>query len=272
MTAEPVRVPLDGAVLRPGVVRQHGEWRRLDIVPETGSTNADLIARAGSGDDIRGAVLAADFQTAGRGRHGRQWTAPPRSQISVSVGVDVADVPSAAWGWLPLLTGVAVVQSMAATAGVTAGLKWPNDVLAGGGKLAGILAEVAPSGDVIVVGVGLNVTLTEDEVPGVGATSLAQLGASVLDRNVLLTALLDELGARIEHWRLARGSDSELADLYRQRSVTLNSSVRAQLPGDRVLVGTAVAVDDSGRLCIDTGGDVVTVSAGDITHLRPGES
>ena len=135
-------------------------WRRLDVVEETGSTNADLLARAAAGEDIDGAVLLAEYQSAGRGRHGRSWSTPPRSQIALSVGVGVGAVPNEAWGWLPLLTGVAVVDAVAEVAGVTAGLKWPNDVLVGTGKLAGILAEVAAPEPVVVVGLGLNVTMT----------------------------------------------------------------------------------------------------------------
>ena len=77
-------------------------WRRIDVVEETGSTNADLLARAAAGEDIDGAVLIAESQTAGRGRHGRSWSTPPRSQIALSVGVGVGAVPSEAWGWLPL--------------------------------------------------------------------------------------------------------------------------------------------------------------------------
>ena len=88
-------------------------WRRLDVVEETGSTNADLLARAAEGENIDGAVLLAEHQSAGRGRHGRSWSTPPRSQIALSVGVGVGAVPTDAWGWLPLLTGVAVVDAVA---------------------------------------------------------------------------------------------------------------------------------------------------------------
>ena len=97
---------------------------------ETGSTNADLIARAEGGADIDGSVLLAEYQNAGRGRHGRQWSAPPRAQIALSVGVGAASVPRSGWGWLPLATGVAVADALTAVCGASAqGLKWPNDVL-----------------------------------------------------------------------------------------------------------------------------------------------
>ena len=172
MDSDPQRPALDRSPLRDGLVGPGLPWRQLEVVDETGSTNADLLARAAAGVDIDGVALVAEYQTAGRGRHGRHWSAPPRSQIALSVGVGAGDVPADAWGWLPLATGVAVVDALSEVTGIVAGLKWPNDVLVGSGKLAGILAEVAAPEPVIVVGLGLNVTLTADEAPDPAATSL----------------------------------------------------------------------------------------------------
>ena len=244
-------------------------WRRLDVVEETGSTNADLLARAAEGENIDGAVLLAEHQSAGRGRHGRSWTTPPRSQIALSVGVGAGDVPAPAWGWLPLATGVAVVDALSEVTGIVAGLKWPNDVLVGSGKLAGILAEVAAPEPVIVVGLGLNVTLTADEAPDPVATSLLMLDSPVTDRNMLLHAVLRHLAARFAGWRSTGGADATLAADYRRHSLTIGTRVRASLPGDRAVEGVADAIDQLGRLRINTGEQMVTVSAGDITHLRP---
>ncbi|GBE65719.1 biotin--[acetyl-CoA-carboxylase] ligase [Mycobacterium sp. MFM001] len=260
---------MDATAISDGLIGPGLPWRQLDVVDETGSTNADLLARASNGEDIDGAVLMAEYQTTGRGRHGRHWLAPPRAQIALSVGVGGASVPRSGWGWLPLATGVAVVDALAAVAGVSAGLKWPNDVVIGDGKLAGILAEVAAPAPVIVVGLGLNVTLTADEAPDPAATSLLMLG-SPADRNTLAHRVLRELAARIDAWRTAGGADPALFAAYQHRSLTLGTRVRAILPGDHEIVGVAQAIDELGRLCIDTGGQVETVSAGDITHLRPG--
>jgi BirA family transcriptional regulator, biotin operon repressor / biotin---[acetyl-CoA-carboxylase] ligase len=267
VTNRPAPPALDVSSLRLGTVGL--PWVRLDVVDETGSTNADLLARSAAGTNIDGSVLVAEYQRAGRGRHGRQWSAAPRTQIALSVGVDAANVPTDAWGWLPLATGVAVVDVMSELCGIAVGLKWPNDVMAGGGKLAGILAEVASPRPVIVVGLGLNVTLTAEEAPDPFATSLLMLGSSVIDRNVLLRAILRALADRIGSWRAAKGADDTLAADYRRHSLTLDTRVRASLPGDRTIEGVADAVDELGRLRIDTGEQVVTVSAGDITHLRP---
>ena len=261
------RPPLDLDRLRADL---GSAWRRIDVVEETGSTNADLLARAAAGENIDGAVLVAEHQTAGRGRHGRHWSAPPRSQIALSVGVAADDLPATAWGWLPLATGVAVLDALSEVTGIVAGLKWPNDVLVGDGKLAGILAEVAAPKPVIVVGLGLNVTMTPEEAPDPGATSLLMLGSPVTDRKVLLAAVLRQLSPRIANWRVAGGADATLAADYRTHSLTLGTRVRASLPGDRAVEGVADAIDGLGRLRIDTGGaQMVTVSAGEITHLRP---
>jgi BirA family transcriptional regulator, biotin operon repressor / biotin---[acetyl-CoA-carboxylase] ligase len=263
------RPPLDVAVLRDGLVGPGLPWRQLEVVAETGSTNADLINRANGGDDVDGSVLLAEYQNAGRGRHGRHWSAPPRAQIALSVGVGASSVPRSGWGWLPLAAGVAVADALTALGGIEVGLKWPNDVLANDGKLAGILAEVAAPSSVIVLGLGLNVTLTADEAPDPIATSLLLLGSPVADRNTLARRILRELALRIGAWRTAGGADSALIADYQRYSLTLGSRVRASLPGDREVVGTARAIDETGRLCVDTGGQTVAISAGDITHLRP---
>jgi BirA family biotin operon repressor/biotin-[acetyl-CoA-carboxylase] ligase len=271
MNADSQRLSLDPAALRDGLVGPGLPWRRLDVVAETGSTNADLLDRSAAGEDIDGSVLFAEYQSAGRGRHGRHWSAPPLAQIALSVGIDGSSVPRTGWGWLPLATGVAVADALDAVAGVPAGLKWPNDVLVDGGKLAGILAEVAAPASTIVVGLGLNVTLTAEEAPDPAATSLLLLGAAPADRTALTRRILRELAGRIDAWRTAGGADGVLIADYQRYSLTIGTRVRATLPGDREVVGLARGVDELGRLQVDTGAEVVTVSAGDITHLRPTE-
>jgi BirA family biotin operon repressor/biotin-[acetyl-CoA-carboxylase] ligase len=270
MTTDDWRHALDAAALRDVLI--HSQWRRIDVVDETGSTNADLIARAAAGEDIDGVVLIAEHQTAGRGRNGRSWSAGPRAQVTMSAGVSTDGIPTAAWGWIPLVAGLAVLEAIAAAAGVDAGLKWPNDVLArppAHGKLAGILAEVAAPAQAIVIGIGLNVSLRADELPDPGATSLAMLGGRRTDRRDLIVALLGGLARRIAGLREARGADAALVAEYTAHSLTIGARVRATLPGDREIIGDARHVDDQGRLCIDTGAETVVVSAGDIVHLRP---
>ena len=259
------RLPLNATALRSGL---GSPWRHFEVVAETGSTNADLIARAAAGEDIDGVVLIAEHQTAGRGRMGRTWSAAPRAQITLSVGVGARDVPTAGWGWLPLAAGVAVVDAVAAVTGVAAGLKWPNDVLVEDRKLAGILAEVAPSETVIVVGVGLNVTLSPEAAGDPGATSLLDLGVEAPDRDALIARLLHVFGRLVDVWSRVRGAGGGLSDDYRARSPTIGNPVRATLPGGREIVGTARSIDEQGRLCIESHGQLAAVSAGDVVNLR----
>lgn len=243
----------------------------LDVVDTTGSTNSDLARRAAGLTE--GAVLVAEEQTAGRGRLDRTWSAPARSGLFLSVYLTPGDVPAQRWGWLPLLTGVAVAAGLERSAGVDTALKWPNDLLVTVGgeerKTGGILAERA--GDGVVIGIGLNVSLRADELPAPTAASLALAGAVSTDRETLLRGVLRSLEHWYGVWRAADGDAavSGLREAYAASCATLGRTVRAQLPGDRTLTGEAVAIDGDGRLVLSTGdGLQEPVSAGDIVHLR----
>ncbi|MGH3180064.1 MAG: biotin--[acetyl-CoA-carboxylase] ligase [Streptosporangiaceae bacterium] len=276
-----VRVPLDQAALRRALARTGGLWRDPEVVESTGSTNADLLARALAGEP-EGAVLTAEQQRAGRGRMGRTWTSPPRAALTVSVLLKPA-VPPARRGWLPLLTGVAVAAAVTGVTGIVTGLKWPNDLLAADAKLAGILAEAA--GDAVVVGIGLNVSTEPAELsrllaaprPGalpatsLPATSLRAAGATALDRGELLLAILTGLEHWYRAWQRAGGDPdrSGLRQEYLRWSATIGRTVRAELPGGQALSGPAVGVDSDGRLLVRvSSGSEVAVAAGDVVHLR----
>lgn len=250
-------------MIRPPVT-DGGLWRDVTVVPQTGSTNADLLeaARAGAAE---GLVLVAEEQTAGRGRLGRTWSAPPGAALTFSVLLRPAGVPPSRLGWLPLLTGVAVVTAVREQAGVPARLKWPNDVLVGERKLAGILAEA--HGDAVVVGVGLNVALHQDELPVPAATSLLIEDAKSTDRAALLAAILTGLARRYQAWR-ADPDGADLREDYLRWCATLGREVRVELPGGAVLTGTAEDVDDAGRLVVRAPGNLVAVGAGDVVHVR----
>ncbi|MDO0926048.1 biotin--[acetyl-CoA-carboxylase] ligase [Streptomyces sp. TG1A-8] len=269
------RPPLNAASLRRGLLREGSLWSDVELVARTGSTNSDLAARAAGERVAEGAVLIAEEQTAGRGRLDRRWTAPPRSGLFFSVLLRPAEVPLARWGWLPLLTGVAVATGLSRAAGVDTALKWPNDLLVTVGgeerKAGGILAERAGD-DAVVVGVGINVTLRAHELPVPLAGSLALAGAVSTDRDPLLRAVLRRLEEWYGRWRAAGGDPvaSRLQETYAAGCATLGRTVRAELPGDRAIVGEAVAVDGDGRLVIATEEGVQEpVGAGDIVHVRP---
>jgi len=265
------RPPLNVTALRRAVVVPRGDWAALDVVSTTGSTNADLLAAARAGARDR-SVLLAEHQGSGRGRHTRTWSSPPRAGLALSVLLRTSGVPVARLGWLPLLVGVAVVDVLRRVAEVDAVLKWPNDVLVGGRKVAGILAEVAATAPepAVVVGLGLNVSLTAEELPVPEATSLLLSGAACTDRDPLLRAVLREVGARERRWRAAAGEPAAgLGADYRLRCSTLGRDVRVALPGGEQLLGTAVAVDDSGRLVVRArSGASHVLSAGEVTHVR----
>jgi BirA family transcriptional regulator, biotin operon repressor / biotin---[acetyl-CoA-carboxylase] ligase len=264
----------------------HGMWTPIDVVASTGSTNADLLARAGAGGQgaAEGAVLVAEEQTAGRGRLGRSWSSMPGASLTFSVLLRPASVPPARRGWLPLLAGVAVATAVrsavahhTARAGVDAVLKWPNDVLVADRKLAGILAEQSPDGTAVVLGIGLNVTAPRRRGPlpgmpaGLEATSMRAEG-SPAPRETLLLSILSQL----ERWYPAFLADPDpaatgLLDAYQSLCFTVDQAVRVELPGGRALAGRAAGIDADGRLLVaeDGGaGPVTPVSAGDVVHLR----
>jgi len=272
------RPPLNAVALRRALVRNGGHeglWRAVDVVQHTGSTNSDLVALATEGKAEEGTVLVAEEQDAGRGRLDRQWTAPARSGLFFSVLLKPTGVPVERWGWLPLLTGVATATALSRAAGVDTALKWPNDLLVTvdgqARKTGGILAERAGP-DAVVVGIGINVTLREDELPVPGAGSLALAGATTTDRDTILRAVLRSLGQWYEKWRSVGGDParSGLQDTYAAGCATLGRVVRAELPGDKSITGEAAAVDGDGRLVLATAEGVQQpVGAGDIVHLRP---
>jgi len=263
------RQPLSEPELRRAVVRPGGFWRSVAVAAVTGSTNADLLARAAAGA-AEGTVLAAEAQTAGRGRMGRTWVSPPAAALMFSVLLRPAAVPPGRRGWVPLLAGLAAAAAVRALTGVDARLKWPNDVLVGDRKLAGILAEQAA--DAIVVGIGINVSTTRAELPVETATSLALEGAAGTSRPELLVAVLGEIQHRYLAWAGgASPGDPDACGLraeYRRRSATLGRRVRVEFPGGDTASGTALDVDADGRLVISGADGPLAVSAGDVVHLR----
>jgi len=283
----PAEVPaLDAEALRRAVLRPGGLWRALDVTPSTGSTNADLLARARDGAP-EGVVLAAEEQSAGRGRMGRSWQSPPRAALTFSLLLRPAPVPPARRGWLPLLAGTAVAGAVRTVAAVDARLKWPNDVLAGEAKLGGILAEAV--GDAVIVGVGLNVSAVPPGLPeqALPATSLRALGTASLAREPLLAEILAEFGRWYLAWREA-GGDPDRCGLragYTRLSATIGRRVRVEMPGGQLLSGLAAGVDEDGRLLVrsepgegpgegpgggpgEGPGEELAVVAGDVVHLR----
>lgn len=252
----------------------------LTFVTETGSTNADLVANSANTDTF--AVLVAGYQSAGRGRAGRDWLAPAGSSLFVSVLLKPAGISATRFSWLPLMAGLAMTRTVAELApNADVSLKWPNDVLVGGNKISGVLSELIPDLTGVVIGTGLNIRQSRSELPIEAATSLALEGSGQLELDEVLAVYLRNLRDLYETWLEAKGdailsglrnavlaacSTVGAAQTYRENINT----VRAILPADNEVVGAAIGIDDSGRLIVQPSGtkDLVAVAAGDIVHLR----
>jgi len=255
------RPPLDEARIaagaRPGLV--------VEVVAEAPSTNALVAERARQGAP-EGLVVVADHQTAGRGRLDRTWETPAGTALTFSMLLRPT-LPASEWPWLPLLTGLATAEALTAM-GYAAGVKWPNDVLIGERKVAGILVERVdtPDGPAAVVGLGLNTGMTADELPVPTATSLSlEPGPEGQpDRTDVLLGVLAAIRERYDAWQ---GGD-DVATTYAAACVTVGREVRVDLPDGSAVEGTAIAVDASGRLVVQAAEGRHEVGAGDVVHVR----
>lgn len=260
------RPPLVEAALRRAVVSHLALWTDLRVLDEVTSTNA-VAAEAVAAGAGEGLVVVAEHQSGGRGRLDRAWESPPRAGLTFSAYLVPSAVPGESWPMLGLLAGLAAAEALQATAGVDVALKWPNDLEVGGCKVGGLLAERVREG--VVIGIGINVTTRQDELPTAQATSLRLSGAAVTDRDTVLRAVLRRLAERYDAWCLAAGSSAELIADYRRRCATLGREVEVLFPGGQRLRGTAEDVDGAGRLVVRTGdGTPHAVAVGDVIHLR----
>ncbi|GGF00669.1 biotin--[acetyl-CoA-carboxylase] ligase [Mycetocola zhadangensis] len=267
MTSSPADFPLASAVAS-----------TLDVLDSSPSTNDELVARAGRGpaEVPHFSVVVTDTQTAGRGRLGRQWTAPPGASLAISVLVRPGpSFPMDSLGWLPLAAGLAMSRAVHNALGglATARVKWPNDVLVDGSKISGVLSELvdAETG-AVVIGAGVNLTISDEDLPVPTATSLAVEGVSEPDRDRILADYLTELRSLTDALFSSRGdaAASGLQKAVTDSCSTVGARVKVELPGNLVLTGIARGIDSTGRIVVQADGspDLTPVSAGDVTHLR----
>jgi BirA family biotin operon repressor/biotin-[acetyl-CoA-carboxylase] ligase len=252
-----------------------------------GSTNTELVSLAADPALPSFTTLITTDQTAGRGRLNRTWSAPAGTALAVSVllRAETASgrpIGAGALGWLPLAAGAAIFDAVTAVlpVGAKVGIKWPNDVQVRGRKVCGILSELVPAGaaspsTAVVVGAGLNLTMSEQQLPVPTATSLLLEGADAADRVQLidqaLAAYLHSLVASVTAlWRNGGDADrSGLRAVVLERCSTIGREVRVELPGGAALHGRAVGIDSVGRLeVLDGARQITAVAAGDIIHLR----
>ena len=256
----PLEPPLDASALSEAA---GPDWS-VTLLAETGSTNA-----AAAADAVAGSIVVADHQTAGRGRLDRHWETPPGTALTFSAVVD-PQLADGDWPLLPLATALAVADGVRRSADVDPRLKWPNDLLLtgdhGGGKVAGILLErvanpADPDRPLAVIGIGINVGMTREQLPVPTATSLAIAGARV-GRTEVFAAVVASLSHVLA--RLAEDPEAVL-DQYRGACTTIGRRVEVHLPDGTVFTGHAEDVDEHGRLVVDGR----PVGAGDVVHVRP---
>ncbi|CAN5555131.1 biotin--[acetyl-CoA-carboxylase] ligase [soil metagenome] len=239
------------------------------------STNVELADRARREELPSFTTLVTDNQTAGRGRRERTWVAPAGSALAISVLIvpRTVDAPLSLerFGWLTIAAGVAMAETVGALLpAASVGFKWPNDVLVSGRKVSGILAELLPERAAVVIGAGVNLSMSLAQLPVPSATSVAIEGG-MPEPDTVLAGYLEGLQRQVIGF-LAADGDAEvsgLAALARDLCVTLGRQVLVELPGGRVLEGTATTLDADGRLIVrDAEGTEHAVAAGDVTHAR----
>ena len=233
----------------------------VEVVPETGSTNADLLARAATLDAPL--LLIAEHQTAGRGRAGRSWLSAPGHSLTFSLAWRFEGGLQALTG-LPLAVGTALAETLGRL-GQPVQLKWPNDLLKDGDKLAGILVETQPAagGTWAIVGIGLNLAMPDELEEKIGRPVAAVPWLARMDRDALMAAVLDGLAQALREfaargfaafsarWNLLHGWQGQLVTILDR--------------GEILHEGLAAGVDDAGRLLLDTEGGRIAIVAGDVS-------
>ena len=255
MSNEVLRTPLDEAEINSKIT----PYWRVSVVELTGSTQNDLLQLVESKNALDGQVIVTEYQSNGRGRLDRTFEAPAQSALLFSFYIKPRKQRSE-WGFIPLIAGLSLVRAITTIdTAMNVSLKWPNDLLINEKKCAGIIAQTSQEG--IVVGIGLNVSMTSNELPVPNATSLAIEGSTITDRNLLLSQILNTFAELFEAWE----EGSELLNEYANASSTIGKKVRIDLPGGENIEATVAHISHSGELVLDNGRHV---SAGDVIHLR----
>jgi BirA family transcriptional regulator, biotin operon repressor / biotin---[acetyl-CoA-carboxylase] ligase len=248
------RAPLDKSI----ITSLTSQYWRVSVVELTASTQSDLVALVNSSVAKPGDLIAAEFQSAGRGRLDRNFQAPSKSALLFSFYV-TPKRNSESWSFISFLAAIALQEIISKDHSEAVTLKWPNDVLIGEKKVAGLLAE--QTGEGVVIGIGVNVTMTEEELPVPTATSLAISGFVNLDRNILLANFLNHFEELFKRWE--EGED--FLERYLQISSTIGRKVRVEVSGREPVEGLAIAISSQGALILEDGFEV---NVGDVVHLR----
>ena len=255
MSTDAPRAPLD----RKAITGEISHYWRVSVVEITGSTQDDLYHRATTSEGVSKSVIAAEYQSSGRGRLDRTFIAPATSALTFSLYIE-PKVEKEEWSFLTLLTGISICEALTLIdPKISIGLKWPNDLIIGEKKVGGIIAQATDKG--VVIGIGINVEMSHEELPVENATSLAIQGFANLNRNAIMSAILNHIEVNFQVWELGQS----FIDQYRQLSVSIDKEVEVTLPGGALIRSKAVGISESGALLLENG-EAVTV--GDVVHLR----
>lgn len=254
MEVEMVREALNESAINATL---RGSYWRVSVFQSLTSTQSELI---GKENLQHGEVFVTEFQSAGRGRINRTFEATESSALLFSLYLEPKR-NKMEWSAIPLLAGLSLVNALSnLDEKLETNLKWPNDLLIGERKVAGILAEARPDG--VIVGIGLNVEMVKSELPVPTATSLKLENFAELNRNVILSEILTNLALTIELWE----SGSNIGfEQYRQVSSTLGKEVEVHLPSGEIISSRATGITDVGELQLANG---ARVNVGDVIHLR----
>jgi BirA family transcriptional regulator, biotin operon repressor / biotin---[acetyl-CoA-carboxylase] ligase len=241
-------------------------WRieHFDVID---STNTWLSERALEGAP-EGLVAVADFQSAGRGRLDRRWESPPGASLLCSILLR----PDVAPDQLQLVVACVALAARAALvrlSGVRPTLKWPNDLIVGDAKLAGLLAEIVAVDERLAIVVGIGVNLTHEGPVDVVSTSVRTVAGVTITAAALLDIVLDELETRRALLDSVEGQ-ATLRDEYHRALSTLGEQVRVERTNDTI-VGLATSVDEFGQLIVVSDDEEVVITVGDVVHVRAHE-
>ena len=255
MSTDAPRAPLDPK----RITEEISQYWRVSVVDITESTQVDLLQLVSSNQALSKRVIVSEFQSAGRGRLDRNFEAAPMTALTFSMYIE-PKVDKTEWSFLTLLAALSVREAIASLDSTTRiDIKWPNDLLIGEKKCAGIIAQATEKG--VVIGIGINVGMNESELPVPTATSLAIEGGLELDRNIILGAILNHFEVNLQIWELGKSFISE----YKEASATIGANIEVSLPGGKLIKSRAIGVSDAGELLLESG-EAVTV--GDVVHLR----
>ena len=248
------RAPLDTAVI---ASLTSGYWR-VSVVDLTTSTQTDLAEMVKSNSAKPGDVIATEFQTAGRGRLDRTFDAAPGSALLFSFFTKPNRARSD-WGFISHIAALSMQEVISKDHPSQVRLKWPNDILIGEKKVAGLLAQSTDVG--VIIGIGVNVAMTTDELPVDTATSLLITGSKKIDRNLILGEFLNRFQVNFELWE----NGADLVERYSAVCVTLGRKVQVEVAGRENRIGQAISINSVGALVLDDGFEV---NVGDVVHLR----